>query len=110
MAKQNPKNASLEDWHPADILAALHKRGITLRYIAKQEGLTDSTTLSRAMLNSHPINEIRLAKYAGVPVWQMFPTRWHPDGTKIPRGIRGARQIKSTGFDCQHNGKFQAAA
>lgn len=105
------KKASPKDWHPADILAALRKRGYSLRDIARAEGLSDSTVLSRALTHSYPANELRLAKYAGVPVQEMFPTRYNPDGTKIPRGIAGERQrlrMKSTVSDCQSNGNDRA--
>jgi Ner family transcriptional regulator len=107
MANNPAKKASQEDWHPADIIAALHKRGYTLREIARLEGLKESTTLSKAMIDSYPAGERRLAKYAGVPVQEMFPTRYHPDGTKIPRGIRGKRlRVKSTLLDCHRNGNL----
>ena len=111
MAKAHSKKTSLEDWHPADIVAALHKRGYTLRDIAREEGLNDSSTLSKAMVQSYPAGERRLAKYAGVPVQVMFPTRYHRDGTKIPRGIRGERiKAKSTQSGCHCNGNLLKAA
>jgi len=111
MANQSSKKTSREDWHPADIVAALHKRGYTLRDIARAEGLNDSSTLSKAMVTSYPAGERRLAKYAGVPVQVMFPTRYFADGTKIPRGIRGDRlRAKSTHSDCHCNGNVLQAA
>ena len=111
MASNGVKKASRKDWHPADIVAALHKRGYTLRDIAREERLCDSSTLSKAMVTSYPAAERRLAKYAGVPVQVMFPTRYAEDGTKIPRGIRGERiRAKFTQSSCQSNGNFGAAA
>ena len=111
MASNTVKKTSREDWHPADIVAALHKRGYTLRDIARAEGLTDSSTLSKAMVTSYPAGERRLAKYAGVSVQEMFPTRYFADGTKIPRGIRGERlKQKSTASECQSNGNVRKAA
>ena len=111
MASNNTKKTSREDWHPADIVAALHKRGYTLRDIARSEGLNDSSTLSKAMVQSYPAGERRLAKYAGVAVQEMFPTRYHADGTKIPRGIRGDRmRAKSTHSVCESNGNDLMAA
>jgi Ner family transcriptional regulator len=111
MTTTSAKKASQKDWHPADIVAALHKRGYTLRDIARREGLTSATALSRAMTQSYPASEQRLAKYAGVPVQMMFPTRYHPDGTKIQRGVRGARSmVKSTEFYYQRNDNLRVAA
>ena len=110
MAKTLDKKTSREDWHPADILAALHKRGLTLRDIARHYGLKDSSTLSKAMIQSYPAAERRLADAAEVPVHVMFASRYNPDGTPIPRGIRGQRKIKSTEFYCQRNGNLAIAA
>ncbi len=104
MANSSPKKASREDWHPADIVAVLHKRGYTLRDIARQHGLKDSSTLSKAMVQSYPASERRLAEAAGVPVEVMFAARYYPDGTPVPRGIRGQRTIQFTQFSCQRNG------
>jgi len=91
MTNVTPKKTSQKDWHPSDIKAAINKNGYTLNDIAKEEGLKGSSSLSAAMHSkSYPLNEIRLAKYAGVPVQVMFPQRYNSDGTKKPRGIRGA--------------------
>ena len=98
MANQELKKTSREDWHPADILAALHKRGFTLRDVARAHGLKDSSTLSKAMVISYPAGEKRLADAAGVPVEEMFASRYEPDGTPVPRGIRGARKLA---MNCQ---------
>ncbi len=90
MTLVTPKKASTKDWHPADIKCALAKRGYTLRDIAREEGLRSSTSLSKAMHSrTCPADEKRLAFYAGVPVQEMFPERYFPDGTKMPRGMRG---------------------
>ena len=105
MALQTPKKASQKDWHPAQILAALHMRGITLKALAEQHGLASGSTLSRAMLYSAPLCEKRLADAVGIPVQEMFPTRYHADGTPKGRGIRGARILNCRDSYCQHNGK-----
>jgi len=110
MANNSVKKAGREDWHPADIVAALHKRGLTLRDIARNHGLKDSSTLSKAMTASYPAAERRLADAAGVPVEVMFASRYYPDGTPIPRGIRGERKLKSTQLHCQRNGNELMAA
>lgn len=110
MATNSAKKASREDWHPADIVAALHKRGLTLRDIARQHGLKDSSTLSKAMIQSYPAGERRLAEAAGVSVQEMFPSRYYSDGSIVPRGIRGQRKLKSTQNNCQINGNDRLAA
>uniref|UniRef100_UPI001B3B2348 helix-turn-helix domain-containing protein n=1 Tax=Pseudothauera nasutitermitis TaxID=2565930 RepID=UPI001B3B2348 len=40
-------------------MAALHKRGITLRTLTKEHGLKDSSTLSKATPQSYPAGERR---------------------------------------------------
>ncbi|MGC3961922.1 MAG: helix-turn-helix domain-containing protein [Rhodocyclaceae bacterium] len=101
------EECSRQDWHPADILAALHKKGITLRSLALRYGLSDSSTLSKAMLHSYPASERRLAEAAGIPVHVMFAARYYPDGEPMPRGVRG---LKSNAVDCHFNGNDQKTA
>ena len=102
MTNVTAKKTSQKDGHPSDIKAAINKNGYTLSDIAKAEGLLSSSSLSAAMHSkSYPINELRLAKYACVPVQEMFPERYYSDGTKRPRGIRGAMlraKSKQTGY------------
>lgn len=107
MTSTAPKKASQEDWHPADILAALHKRGITLKALAKTHGLTDATSLSAAMIYSRPTNEKRIAEALDVHPKVIWPSRYNEDGSAKKRGIRG---LKSTPISSQHNGNNAVGA
>lgn len=108
MANNTPKKASQEDWHPADILAALHKRGITLLELSRRCGIKGSSTLSKAMVNtSYPLNEKRLADALGMEPKDIWPTRYNADGTRKSFGLRA---LKSTQSGCQHNGNLRQAA
>ena len=80
-----------KDWHPADIKAALEKRGWTLIGLAAHYGIKSSSSLSFALSNSYPLNERRIADALGVPVQEIWPSRYFADGTNRPRGLRGAR-------------------
>lgn len=91
MTTTGPKKASQEDWHPADILAALHKRGITLVALAKSHGRTNSSTLSAAMVRSYPSSERVLADALEVHPKEIWPSRYFPDGTRKPQGIRAMK-------------------
>lgn len=82
------KKASREDWHPADIKAALNKAGWTLAAIAKKYGLCNSTALSHAFRVSSPAAERRIAEAIGVAPSVIWPSRWNDDGTPKPRGMR----------------------
>lgn len=110
MANANTKKTSREDWHPADIKAALEKKGWTLRALAGHHGIKGSSSLSHTFLRSFPLNEKRIADAIGVQPQDIWPSRYYPDGTKKPRGLRGIRALKSTQNDCQHNGNLKAAA
>jgi Ner family transcriptional regulator len=87
MASNTPKKASLQDWHPADIKAALQKKGWTIRALAAQHGVS-GTTISHTFLRSYPINERRIADAIGVPPQHIWPTRYNEDGSMKPRGIK----------------------
>lgn len=107
MAKDTPKKASREDWHPADILAALHKRGITLRGLAAEHGLNSSSTLSAAMVRSYPANEARIAAAIGVHPKEIWPSRYNEDGSRKPQGLRA---LKSSRVRAARNGNLRQAA
>lgn len=92
MTREAPKKASPEDWHPADILAALHRRGITLRALARAYGFTGSSAFSAAMVRpTYPINEQRLADALEVHPMVIWPSRYNADGTRKPQGARALK-------------------
>lgn len=107
MAPKVSKKASREDWHPADILAALHKAGWTLRGLAASHGLTNSSTLSAAMVRSYPLNEKRIAEALDLHPMQIWPSRYFEDGTRRPQGLRA---LKSTRVAAARNGSERVAA
>lgn len=109
MAKHTDKKTSREDWHPADIKAALDKAGWTLRALAAHHGMKASSTLSHTFERSYPLNEKRIADAIGVTPQEIWPSRYNEDGTKKPRGLRALR-IKSTQSNCQRNGNYLKAA
>lgn len=109
MANNSTKKTSREDWHPADIKAALDKAGWTLRALAAHHGVKASSTLSHTFERSYPLNEKRIADAIGVTPQEIWPSRYNEDGTKKPRGLRALR-LKSTQYACQHNGNLRRAA
>ncbi|THF60945.1 helix-turn-helix domain-containing protein [Pseudothauera rhizosphaerae] len=111
MATASAKKASQQDWHPADIKAALEKKGWTLRALAAHHGLSSSSPLSHTFLRSYPLNEKRIAEAIGVPVQRIWPSRYFKDGTPRLRGLRGMRRsAQSTALGCQRNGNSREAA
>lgn len=110
MANTIAKKTSREDWHPADIKAALEKKGWTLVALAAHHGIKGSSSLSHTFERSFPLNEKRIADAIGVPVQEIWPSRYNPDGTKKPRGLRGRRIRESTAAACHINGNNKKAA
>lgn len=93
MNTKAPKKTSREDWHPADVIAALRKRGITLRALATQHGIKDSSSFSAALVRSLPANEKRIAKALELHPKEIWPSRYNDDGS---RKLQGFRAIQST--------------
>lgn len=106
MASNVATKASQEDWHPADIKAALEKKGWTLMSLARHHGLTSGTSMSHVFDRSYPANERRIAEAIGVPPQLIWPSRYFEDGSMRPRGrrLKQSRAAQSTALRCQDNG------
>ncbi len=105
-AHATPKKASREDWHPADIKAALTKAGWTFAALSAVHDCSRST-LNNALVRSYPAAEQRIADAIGVPVWEIWPSRWNDDGTQKPRGMRA---LQFNAREKARNSKAAAAA
>jgi len=107
MTTDTVKKADPEDWHPADVIAALRKRGFTLTSLALQHGLSDSSSMSAALTRSHPKNEQRIADALELHPKDIWPSRYNKDGSRKPQGFRALQSTKSP---CQSNGNVIKAA
>lgn len=70
-----PKKSATDDWHRADIVAALHKNGWSLRKLSEQSGLKAGTlksALDRPYLKAEEI----IAKAIGVDAKEIWPERY----------------------------------
>ena len=63
------------DWHPADIMAALRKRGTSLAAVSRRAGLA-SSTLANAICRHWPKGERLIAEELGVAPEQIWPSRY----------------------------------
>lgn len=105
-----PKKASpgveedVHDWHPADVIAALHKAGWTLASLAEHHGLTTGQTFSHALRRSLPVSEKRIADALGIHPKDIWPSRYHANGE---RKLQGFHAIQSTRRKSGVNGKKQ---
>lgn len=89
----SPKKASPEDWHNADIIAALRKAGWSFRRLSVHLGLAP-TSLANVMQKPYPKMEKAVADKIGVAPWVIWPSRYDVstdiDGKTIGVPNRGA--------------------
>ena len=88
MTTDTAKKPVDQDWHPADIKAALNKKNTTLAGIARAYGLTGSTSLSSTFTRSYPLNEQRIADAIGIHPMVIWPSRYNTDGTRKLQGFQ----------------------
>lgn len=99
------KKPAPQDWHKADIKAALHRQGITLRSIAVCHGYNNIDSLDRALRDPYPKAERLIAEAIGTMPKVIWPSRYHPDGTpKSGRGERGLGRYKAKCSKAPDNG------
>ncbi len=89
-----PKKPASKDWHKADIIAALWKRGTSLQRISR--GLSyHPNALGNALHRPWPKAERFIADALGIKPQRIWPSRYHSDGTpKSGRGERGLGRHK----------------
>lgn len=63
-----------ENWHPADIIASLRKRGTSLAALSRQAGLA-SSTLGNALTRPWPKGELIIAQALNISPEIIWPER-----------------------------------
>lgn len=82
-----PKNPAPQDWHPADIVAAIWKRGTSLTRLSRQSGYARNA-LQMALRRPWPKAEKIIADFLGLSPQTIWPSRYYDDGApKSGRGI-----------------------
>ena len=71
------------DWHPADIIAALRKKGTTLAAVSREAGLS-SSTLANALSRPWAKGELLISNAIGVPATEIWPSRYFDPVTHQP--------------------------
>lgn len=64
------------DWHPADIVAGLRKKGTSLAAESRKAGLS-SSTLANTLTRPWPKGELIIADVLGIKPWIIWPSRYH---------------------------------
>ncbi|MBF7957807.1 helix-turn-helix domain-containing protein [Rahnella victoriana] len=82
------------DWHQADIIAALRKKGTTLAAVSRAAGLK-SSTLSNALARPWPKGEMIIAQALEIHPGVIWPSRYFDPRTHeiIQRTVRSARGV-----------------
>ncbi|WP_323867821.1 helix-turn-helix domain-containing protein [Xenorhabdus szentirmaii] len=79
-----------KDWHPAEIICALRKRGTTLAAVSREAGLS-SSTLANTLSRAWPKGEWIIANYLEVHPSEIWPSRYFDQaGQLIERTLRKA--------------------
>ncbi|ATO31603.1 MULTISPECIES: helix-turn-helix domain-containing protein [Dickeya] len=74
-------NSRKNDWHPADIIAALRKKGTTLAAVSRAAGLS-SSTLANALSRPWPKGEWLIADALGIHPSEIWPSRYYDPETQ----------------------------
>jgi Ner family transcriptional regulator len=85
------KKPASQDWHKADIKAALEKRGYTLRRLSAERGWSESY-LRGALWASTPKAQAILAEVIGVAPHHIWPSRYETDGSP-KRGLHNRKAM-----------------
>lgn len=95
-ARPAAKKTSREDWHPAEVVAALRMRGYSLRQLALLNGYGNANSMTPALRRPYPLAEAIIAEAIGVKPAVIWPTRYGPDG-KPNRGRAGQKPMLPNG-------------
>lgn len=74
-SQKKEQDASTKNWHRADILAAIKKKGGTLAQLSRDNGLHERT-LYNALERHWPKGEQIIADYIGVATHTIWPERY----------------------------------
>ena len=63
-----------EDWHPADIKAAIQKKGTTIAELARNHGYDNATAFYRALTMRYPKVQKIIAKFLDTTPEEIWPS------------------------------------
>lgn len=100
--QHTPTKTQPQGWHPADIVAALRKRGWSLRRLSVHHGYSP-TVLAVALRRPWPQGEELVAAAIGMAPADLWPDRYGADGCSRRRPGYRPLAIKDTGPDRVRN-------
>ena len=87
MAARRTGRKRQADWHRADVLAALKKRGWTLKAVGQQAGYANEDSAYHVLRTAMPRVEEVIARILALPPQTIWPSRYDDRG--LPKGWRG---------------------
>lgn len=87
-----PTTQAVADWHPADVVAALRKRGVSLRQLAAQN---DYSHIQRVLTSPWLAAEQIVARALGVKPEAIWPSRYQNPSDR-QHAFRLTRKTKVT--------------
>lgn len=102
-AHNTPTKPQHQGWHPADIVAALRKRGWSLRRLSVHHGYSP-TVLAVALRRPWPQGEEIIAATIGMTPPELWPDRYGTDGCSRRRPGYRPLAVKDTGSGRVRNG------
>lgn len=90
--RTNSATAAQKDWHPADVIAALRKRGTSLRQLAREN---EYAHIEKVLIAPWLAAEQIVAKALGVQPEAIWPSRY-VDPSSRKRAFQLTRKVKIT--------------
>jgi Ner family transcriptional regulator len=85
LGSEEPAKTTIEpDWHPADVLAGLKKRGHSLAGLSVAHGY-HPTAAGKALKRPWPALEVIISGALGLAPVTIWPSRYDGDGRPRPR-------------------------
>ena len=100
-----PKKPASKDWHKADIIGGLWKLGTSIQKLSRENNYKGNG-LEQAIRRCWPRGERIIAEALGATAPQIWPSRYHADGS--PKSGRGER--KHSAVTPAVNGQMKEAA
>lgn len=81
-------------WHPADIIAAVRKKGTSLQRLSRENGFS-AFTMNKAVRQCFPACHTIIATVIGVPRQTIWPQYYDRDGARLSSRERRRRELRA---------------
>lgn len=91
MVNTNLNSERVQPWHPADIIAAVRKRGTTLQRLSREHGFS-VFTMNKAVRQCFPSCHDIIARVIGEPRQIIWPQYYDAQGSRLSARERRRRE------------------